>query len=311
MFCPRCNTELPDSAALCSNCGSPVSVASPLQTQAATFSYLPAGTPQWPATASANAPYNTTGYAQKTVEPAYAPPQHEPEGPRRKSNSLSFPTVLLLLFVSILVGGGLTFGVLTLQNRGNSPRPAHAITLTPATAQTPSATTTPGAQGTTLPTPSSFHPISSTDIGVSTQYPSDWTADAPQKSTTSTILSVHPTQPDGIAISFERFTQSTSATIKSTSDVNQNNFAQFQAIQSVSNFKVTTSAAAQQTIGGAQWDEQDATFSSNNIVYHLTTIAAQYKQMYYDIVYFAPDSVYGQAVQKYFQPMLTSFKFLT
>ena len=311
MFCPRCNTELSDSAALCSNCGSPVSVASPLQSQMPTFSYLPAGTPQWPTTASPNVPYKTAGHAEATLEPDYAPIEREPERPRRKSGSLGLPMVLLLLFVSILVGGGLTYGVLALQNNGNSSRPAHAISLTPAAAQSPAATTTPGAQGTTLPTPSSFHPISSTDIGVSTQYPSDWTADAPQKSTTSTIISVHPTQPDGIAISFERFTQTTSATIKSTNDVNQNNFAQFQAIQSVSNFKAVTPAAAQQTIGGAQWDEQDATFSSNNVVYHLTTIAAQYKQMYYDIVYFAPDSVYGQAVQKYFQPMLSSFKFLS
>ena len=310
MFCPRCNTELSDSASICSQCGSPVSVASPLPSQVSTFSYLPAGTPPWPTTASATLPYHPAGYVQKTIEPAPAPAVVETARRQRKPGSLGLPAVLLLLLVSILVGGGLAFGTLALQNRGNSSQPTPHISLTPAV-RTPGATNTPSTQGTTLPTPTSFQPISNAAVGVATQYPSDWTADAPQKSTTSAIISVHPAQPNGIAISFERFTQATSATIKSTSDVNQGNFAQFQSIQSVSNFQAITSTTTQQTVGGAQWDEQDATFSSNNILYHLTTIAVRYKQMYYDIVYFAPDSVYGQAVQKYFQPMLTSFKFLS
>src|SRR5437899_10286095 len=40
MNCPRCNTELPDSATYCVRCGAPI--------QSARFSYLPAGAPSWP-----------------------------------------------------------------------------------------------------------------------------------------------------------------------------------------------------------------------------------------------------------------------
>ena len=40
MNCPRCNTELPDSAIFCVNCGSTIRPAS--------FSYLPTGVPAWP-----------------------------------------------------------------------------------------------------------------------------------------------------------------------------------------------------------------------------------------------------------------------
>jgi zinc-ribbon domain len=312
MFCPRCNTELSDSATICSQCGSPVSLSLSPQLQASTFSYLPSGTPQWPTTAPAYVPYmSAPGYAPTEYEPDDSLDDLEPVRRARKPGSLSLPAILLLLFVSILIGGGLTYGSLALQHHTtSSQQPTRPISLTPATATTPGAT--PTTQGNVLPTPSSFQPISNADVGVSTQYPSTWTAEAPQKSATSTIISVHPAQANGIAISFERFSQSTSATIKSTNDVNQANFTQFQNIQGLTNFKVVTSPTPQQTIGGTQWDEQDATFSnSNNVVFHLTTFAAQYKQMYYDIVYFAPDTVYSQAVQKYFQPMLTSFKFLS
>jgi zinc-ribbon domain len=323
MFCPRCNTELSDSASICSRCGSPVSTgpttSSPSERpQASTFSYLPAGAPQWPTTATLNFPYGADPMnAQAVYEPDDSLYELESGRPARKPGSLSLPAIILLLILSVLVGSGITYGALALQRgTSGSQQPLHIIPLTPAAAVTPSAGTTPGATPTTpttvLPTPASFQPISNTDVGVSTRYPSDWTADAPQKSSTSALISVHPTQRNGIAISFERYSQSTSATFKSTTDVNQVNFTQFQSIQGISNFQVISSPTPQQTIGGVAWDEQDATFSnSNNVVFHLTTFAAQYKQIYYDIVYFAPDNVFSQAVQKYFQPMLASFKFLS
>lgn len=320
MFCPRCNTELSDSASICSQCGSPVyagpTTFSPSgRPQVSTFSYLPTGTPQWPTTATLNIPYRADPRnAQAAYEPDDSLDEFESGRPARKPGSLSLPAIILLLILSVLVGSGITYGALALQRgTSGSQQPLHTLSLTPAAAVTPSAGTTPGATPTTvLPTPASFQPISNADVGVSTRYPSDWTADAPQKSSTSALISVHPAQPDGIAISFERYSQSSSATFKSTRDVNQVNFTQFQSVQGISNFQVIPSPTSQQTIGGTVWDEQDATFSnSNNVVFHLTTFAAQYKQIYYDIVYFAPNNVYSQAVQKYFQPMLTSFKFLS
>jgi len=75
MFCPRCNTELSDSASICSQCGSPVSAgpttSSPSERpQASTFSYLPAGAPQWPTTATLNIPY---GIDPRNAQAAYEP----------------------------------------------------------------------------------------------------------------------------------------------------------------------------------------------------------------------------------------------
>ncbi len=44
-------------------------------------------------------------------------------------------------------------------------------------------------------------------------------------------------------------------------------------------------------------------------MFHLTTIAVQHNQLYYDILYYAPAIVYNEAMQKYFQPMLDSIQF--
>ncbi|GAC1519623.1 MAG: hypothetical protein NVS3B14_21670 [Ktedonobacteraceae bacterium] len=228
---------------------------------------------------------------------------------------MSIPAVLMLFIISILIGGGLTYGILALQGHTNASaqKPLPPISLTPRAATTTGySTPTPTAQTNQLPTPTSFQTISNADVGVSTKYPSDWTADPPQKNSVSAIFDVHPAQQNGIIVFFERYTSSTSATFKSTSDVNQVNLSQFQNIQGISNFQVIPSPTSQQTIGGAQWDQQDATFSnSNNVVFHITTFAVQYKHLYYDIVYSAPTDVYNEAVQKYFQPMLAAVKFLS
>ncbi len=221
--------------------------------------------------------------------------------------------ILLLFLASILVGGGLTFGILTLQSHANTQGPLPPITLkqpTP-TATTPGSTATPTTTGTQLPTPTSFQTLNNTNVGVSTKYPAGWTVDAAQSTTTSTIFGVHPVEHNGIFISFERYSNTGSASFHTTGDVNQLNLSQFQGASGISNFQVIKSATSKQMVGGTPWDQQDASFSnSSNVVFHLTTIAVQYKHLYYDIVYFAPDSVYNEAVQKYFQPILTSFTFL-
>ena len=105
---------------------------------------------------------------------------------------------------------------------------------------------------------------------------------------------------------------STSASISNTGEVNDSNLAQLQSAPGVSNFQVVQPAAPQQSAAGVQWDEKDATFANQNGVgFHLSSIAVRYKGQYYDILYYAPDSVYNEAMQKYFQPMLTSLKFLS
>ena len=66
----------------------------------------------------------------------------------------------------------------------------------------------------------------------------------------------------------------------------------------------------QRTIGGTQWDEQDASFANrNNVTFHLTSIAVQRNHLYYDILFYSPQVYYDEAVQKYFQPMFDSFHF--
>jgi hypothetical protein len=234
-----------------------------------------------------------------------------------RKGTVSAPIILLLFIASILVGGGLTYGLLAL-GRGNSQAPTAPITLHPAT--TPTATATAGTQqispsATTtneLPTPTSFLTVSNTDVGMSVKYPSDWVLDPTQKTAQSVFIGLHPSQQNGLFLGLQRISTSTSASITDTGEVNDSNLAQLQSAPGVSNFQVVQPAAAQQSAAGVQWDEKDATFSNQNgVSFHLSSIAVLYKAQYYDILYYAPDSVYNEAMQKYFQPMLTSLKFLS
>lgn len=333
MFCPRCNTELPEGAYACSQCGTVVSTALPVSSaaQAATtyppaqsgpavtspyqppsFSYLPAGAPQWPA-------YVPTNIANM----AYAPGQDQPgtlasdqagasaeKLPGRKS-TLGAPAILLLFLVSILIGGGLTYGLLAL-GRGNTQAPT-PITLHPAsTAAASPGAASPTPSGNQLPTPASFLTVTNQDVGISVKYPSDWVLDPPQKTTQSAYLDMHPSQQNGLIMNLERYTSSASNSFKSTNDVNDNNIAQLQGVTGLTNFQSVQPTAPQQAAAGVQWDEKDVTFNnSNGLLFHFATIAVHYKNQYYDIFYSAPGSEFNEAFQKYFQPMLSSLKFLT
>lgn len=306
MNCPRCNTELPDSAIFCVNCGTTMHPAS--------FSYLPAGVPVWP-----TEPLKNTQYS---IEPASESAQfvHNegsqaalPNAATSKISRLGIPAIIGLFLLSILIGGGLTFGILYANGQRLSFGPQS--TLRPVQLPTQSASSTPGSltpttQASQLPTPTAFQTVTSTDVGISMKYPADWIKDPAQKSAASTYLGLHPQQQRGIFIEVERFTPSGSAKISTTSVINQNNLAQFQNLQNISNFQVIPPTTPQRTIGGVQWDEQDATFSNaNNISFHLTTVAVHYKKLYYDILFYSPVITYDEALQKYFLPMLNSFKF--
>jgi zinc-ribbon domain len=315
MFCPRCHTELPDSASICSQCGSPVFVASPLQAQTATFSYLPSGTPQWPTSASSPFPYNAA------TQTAYAPDDSlqelEPGGPerKRKPGSLSLPAVLLLIFVSILIGGGLAYGSFALQNRANGPQqPTHPISLTPVAKTTP----TPGAQSSTptpagnqLPTPLSFQQGISPDLKISIQYPAGWTQGQIQQSSNGNKdIAFRPSTQIPVTLFVLQISAANSAQLSSTSDINTGLITSFGTNSNLSSPQMLTNTPTNLTIGGVSWDEQDAVFGANTASsLHVASLAVKHTVYYYEILFYAPTSAYDEAMSKYYTKMLDSFKF--
>jgi hypothetical protein len=230
------------------------------------------------------------------------------KSPARR-RTLSIPTLLLVFFACILVGGGLTYGALALGRTNNQP--AQPITLR--VASSPTAAASPTATSTNqLQAPTSFLTLNNTDVGVSVKYPSNWVIDPPQKTTQSAYFDAHPSPQNGLIINVERFTTSASGSFTSTSDVNNNNIAGLQSVTGLTNFQSVQPATPQQSAGGMQWDEQDVTFdNTNGQLFHFVTIAVLYKQQYYDIFYSAPDSQFNEAYQKFFQPILSSLKFLS
>lgn len=318
MFCPRCATELSDAAYACSKCGlvvspsvqassafsTPPAAAVSYQPQAPSFSYLPAGMPQWPAVVP---PFGQASYPLTSALPGQAERDIEAEKPPTRRRSVSIPAMFLIFAACIVVGGGLTFGLLQLGKGNSQPQPTVTLHITPGTGPvSPTPTTT-----NQLPTPTSFLSLSNTDVNLSFKYPSDWTLDPTQLSSQGALIDLHPNSQNGLLIEAERFTTSASASFKTTADVNNNNIAQIQSVSGLTNFQKVQPPAPQQMIGGAQWDEQDITFSnSSGLTFYLVTIAVLYKNQYYDILYSAPQTVFNEAVQKYYQPMLSSLKFL-
>ena len=310
MNCPRCSAELPDSAQSCSRCG--------FQVRPTSFSYLAAGSPPWPMTASEGFPYmrGSNAPGTQTTLPMQKPadvPAAKSAGSSKKS-TLGVPLIIALFFVSILIGGGGTLGILYTSGRfpsnGNSQaqRPV-TLNSTPGAGLTPTPATTPGSQ---LPTPSSFLMIKSNDLGVSLKYPQGWIAGSPQTTSSgNTSIDIHPQQQLTIDFIIGRISASNSAQISSTNDINQANLAQFQGAQGVTNFQLVQPTSPQRSIGGLQWDEQDATFDASGMTLHVTTISGHHNKLYYNMLFYVPDPNYTEAIQKYFQPMFDSFKFLS
>jgi hypothetical protein len=276
---------------------------------------LPTGVPAWP-----TGSFQTTQYRSGAPsEPAQYVVQGETKSVASsnaalpKKNRLGVPAIIGLCILSVLIGGGLTFGILYLNGQRLSigPQPAQTPLQLPTPGASPTAgSLTPTPRGSQLPTPTAFQTINSSDLGISMKYPADWVADPAQKTLNSTFFDIHPQQNIGVFISFERFSSSASAKLANTGAVNQSNLTQIQAVQGIVNFQIIKSSVPQRTIGGVQWDEKDATFNnSSNISFHFTTIAVQYKNLYYDIFFYAPAPVYDEAIQKYFLPIFNSFKF--
>src|SRR5215472_2019413 len=135
MNCPRCNAEVPASATVCVVCGTPI--------RPAWFSYLPAGTPSWPTSVPQNLPYT----AGASLQPAEF---IEKEGGSSVAQSAVAPkkarlnilAIIGLFLLSILIGGGLTLGILYAngQHLSFAPQP----TQPPVQLPTASASSTPG-----------------------------------------------------------------------------------------------------------------------------------------------------------------------
>lgn len=314
MLCPRCNTELPDSASVCLECGSPVSDAAPLQTQAPSFSYLPAGAPRWPTTATAQTPYLAEGQTQHATA-STAPASHdklEAERPRRKPGSLSIPVVLLLLLASILVGGGLTYGAIALQNRGNNTPQARNFPLTPATGTTPGVgAATPSATGDQLPTPASFQRGVSSDLGFSLQFPTGWIQDKTQQgSNGNKDIAFHPSTQLPVTLFIAQISAANSAQITNTSDINTANIEGFGTDYNLPSPQVLTNTPTSRTVGGVSWLEEDALFSPTGATaIHVVSLAVKHNVYYYNILFFAPASAYDEAMAKYYEKMLDTFQF--
>ena len=308
MNCPRCNTELPDSAIFCVNCGSTI--------RPATFSYLPTGVPLWP-----TEPLKSTQYSiGAPSEPAPFIVQKEASSvvssntTSSKKTRLGIPAIIGLFILSILIGGGLTFGILYLggQRLSIGPQP----TLKPLKLPTPIASSTPQSvtatpQSNQLPTPTAFQSATSKELGISLQFPSDWVQDPAQTTSSgNTTVSFHPQQNLPVSMFIARLSSAVSAQVTDTNEVNQANIQGFGSSNNLLNFKALTNTPQHRLIGGINWDEQDATYTtSTGLLIHVVSITVKRNAIYYNILYFAPDSVYDEAFQKYYSPMLNTIKF--
>lgn len=308
MNCPRCNTELPDLAVFCVQCGSTI--------RPATFSYLPTGVPAWPTEQLKDTHYTNGAPSESALfvvqseassgKSSYAAPF--------KKNRLGIPAIIGLFILSLLIGGGLTFGILYLNGQRLSigPQPTLKLLKLPTPSTSPTAVSlTPTPQGNQLPTPTAFQSATNKDLGISLQFPSDWIQDPAQKTTSgNTSVNFHPQQNLPVSMFIARLSSSVSAQVTDTNEVNQANIQGFGTNNNLQNFKALANTPQHRTIGGFSWDEQDATYStSSGLLIHVVSISVKHNAIYYNILYFAPDSAYDEAFQKYYSPMLNSFKF--
>ncbi len=288
----------------------------PLTPSASSYTspYLPAGAPPWPTTVlqrptlTNNGAGNTTG--GKIAE-------------RKSRSARSVFTTLGVIVLTLLVGVGLTYGILLLNGQiaaNTASTSSHLVTIPKPTAQATGGTSssTPTTSS-TLPAPTSFSTMSSDhqkSIGVLVKYPSDW-IEEPSSATTSsgTVVAVfHPQQALGIVVYVGKFSITASG-VTTTDALNQGLISAIYGGNGGSgntNLQAVQTTTPHRTIAGQQWDEQDATFSdSNSVLMHIASIAVKHGAFFYSFIYQTPDVYYNDVLQKYVPPMLDSFKFLS
>ena len=302
MNCPQCSAELSNSATFCPRCGTSLRPAS--------FSYLPAGAPPWPSAVPQGYAYVPTAAIEAHQQAAPAVTSVPSSKPRRSVGSVLL--IIGFLVLSIVIGAGGTIGLLALNGQfGPQPKVTAASIPTPLPTPGPGTPTpTTSTQGNLLPTPGSFITINSQAVGISLKYPGNWVADPPQSDSNSTIINIHPQQQIGIDFVVQRLSTSATTRAGSPDAFNQANLQAFQTDSNIHNYNEVQPANTTPTIGGVQWVERDARFSNNsNVVFHVVSISVKRNNLLYNISYFAPDVAYGEAMQKYYSQMLTSFQF--
>ena len=107
MYCPMCGREVKDDAVFCPNCGSRLSAPQPKQ----------APVPPPPQPAPQYTQQSAPAY-QSAPAPAPRPPKKQ-KAPKAKKPGKSWPTRVLAicLIAALVVGAGLTAGILTLTGR--------------------------------------------------------------------------------------------------------------------------------------------------------------------------------------------------
>ncbi|HEX4205963.1 MAG TPA: hypothetical protein VHZ51_17555, partial [Ktedonobacteraceae bacterium] len=220
--------------------------------------------------------------------------------------------VLAILLATPLVGIGATLAILYSQDQF----PPHtALTATHPLSLIAAPTPTQAAASTTnqLPVPTAFKQTSSTDLNVSLKYPADWDAATPQKNSDSdSITQDISSQNLGIVFSIIRFSSSITSQAHNASDINQSYFAALGGTHDVQNLQNAATTDQRPTIAGTQWTEANRTFTdSNGDQIHTTIITVEHHNVYYAIRTLLPETYYHEATQKYFQPMLDSFQFLS
>ncbi|GAC1398702.1 MAG: hypothetical protein NVSMB49_07270 [Ktedonobacteraceae bacterium] len=276
--------------------------------------YLPAGAPPWP-TAALQRPPLATATSPSTMRVGRA-------SDRKPRIARSVLTTLGLIALTLLVGVGLTYGVLYFSGQVGRSTPHSSTTLAKVTAQPTNSvnTSTPAATAGTLPTPTSFSTMSSDhqkSLGVLVKYPSDWVEEpSSQPSQNGTaVAAFHPQQQQlGIVVYVGKFSVAGSG-VTTTTALNQGLISTLYSGGGNSgntNLQPIQPENAHRTFAGEQWDEQDATFSDvNSVPIRIASIAVKHGSFFYGFIFLAPDVYYNDVDQKYVSPMLDSFKFLS
>lgn len=311
MNCPQCHTEIPEDSVFCPRCGA--------STRPLAFSYLPGGAPNWPVNGTERPPFAAPTDTMAAPPPtAYSSEKVTPQRTRSAGAILSIVAAIVLI---PLLGAGLTFGILWANGSlaAKAPQAAARVTFStpnPANTATPATGSTPSTQTSQLPNPTSFTSISSASsraLGIQLKIPMGWAENPPSAPASDGLIQAdfHPQQQLGIDITISRVPVQSFGSSSTTADVNQAYMQGFSTLQGVSNFTPVTPSTPQQTLGGSQWDEQDATFSnSNNTGFHITVITVKHKTWYYSFIYYAPQQVYAEAQTKYITPIFGSFQFM-
>ncbi|GLV58715.1 hypothetical protein KDH_55450 [Dictyobacter sp. S3.2.2.5] len=300
MKCSQCSADLPDATAFCPRCGT-----NTYTSHTSRFSYLPPGTPPWPATVPQQLP-GAIETQNATATPSIAGKKATTRSGRKTGSILG---IIAVLVIAPLVAALITAATLYSNGQltGLTAKPASKSNNPPATA-TPQTNSKPT---NSLPAPSSFKTATNTNINMSVKYPSDWTLGSPQQSTAATSLTITQDQ-IGISFVINRLSSAINSSISGVDDLNASTVQSLQQIQGSHEIQTVQATNANPTIAGDKWSQKDATLlDSQNTKIHFTTIADKHSKTYYVIYFLVPDSIYQEALQKYLNPMLSSAKFLS